>query len=318
MIEILKPGLLTTVQDYPGRVGYWDVGIPPSGPMDSLSFRIANRLVGNSDTEAGLEISITGPTLKFNQDAVIALTGSKIKADLDSVEVSFNKPIQVKAGQVLSLGNPIGAGYRTYFAIAGGIDVPDYLGSKSTFPAGKFGGYKGRALQKGDRIDIGTSKVPFKDREVPEGLVPAYSSHWELKAIPGPHSAPDYFTPDDVNMFFATDWKLHFQSNRMGCRLEGPAPKFARRNGGEGGRHPSNLHDYVYSVGTVNFTGNMPIILTQDGPSLGGFVCMATIIQSDLWKAGQAKPNDTIRFIRLTYNQALEVRAQQDQLLATI
>ena len=119
-------------------------------------------------------------------------------------------------------------------------------------------------------------------------------------------------------MFFSTNWKVHYNSNRLGYRLDGPAPQFARENGGEGGHHPSNLHDYVYSIGTINFTGNLPVILTQDGPSLGGFVCMATIAKAELWKVGQAKPNDTIRFIRLTYNQALDKRREQERLIAHV
>ena len=316
MIEVINGGLFTTVQDYPGRVGYWNIGIPPSGPMDALAFRIANRLVGNEDREAGLEITVMGPKLKFVCDTTVALTGARLKGTINGKEVPWWEAFLVEKGSILSLGAVQGFGCRSYMAVGGGIDVPDYLGSKSTFPKGCFGGHQGRPLKKGDSIRLvtGTSYRVGK-RKLDFRRIPQYSTEWEVEVIPGPHTAPDFFTQADVEMFYSTRWRVHYNSNRLGYRLEGPRPQFSRKDGGEGGRHPSNAHDYAYAIGTINFTGDMPIILTVDGPSLGGFVSLATIVTSELWKIGQAKAHDYISFKKITVKEAIEKLANQEQLL---
>lgn len=316
MIEIMNGGIYTTVQDYPGRVGYWNVGVPPSGPMDALAFRIGNRLVGNSDAEAGLEITVMGPTLKFKSDTVVALTGAKLKGSINGKEVPWWESIYVEGGEILSFGAVQGPGSRAYLAVSGGIDVPDYLGSKSTFPKGHFGGYEGRPLTKGDFLLINKKELGRSwERKLAPASIPQYGTEWEVGVIPGPHTAPDLFTPADVEMFYNTKWRVHRNSNRLGYRLEGPRPEFARKDGGEGGRHPSNLHDYAYAIGTINFTGDMPIILTVDGPSLGGFVSLATIATSELWKIGQAKPHDYLIFKKWTLEQAMECLIRQERTL---
>ena len=313
MIEIINAGMYTSVQDYPGRVGYWGVGVPPSGPMDSLAFRVGNKLVGNEDTAAGLEITMAGPTLKFSQDAVIALTGAGLRANLDGQQVDWWKAVEVRKGSVLALGTLDGTGgTRTYLAVRGGIDTPLYLGSRATFPFGNFGGHEGRILKAGDSLPIGNltarpSALNF-DSHFDFGAIPKYGSAWEVGVIAGPHTVPDYFTEEDEAMIYSADWKVHFNSNRLGYRLEGPTPKFARTTGGQGGSHPSNLLDYTYAVGTINFTGNMPVILTADGPSLGGFVSFATIATAELWKIGQAGIGNTIRFKKITIEQGLNLQ----------
>jgi len=320
MIEVLNGGMYTTVQDYPGRVGYWGVGVPPSGPMDSLSFRIANKLVGNEDNAAGLEITVMGPTLKFSCDAVISLCGAKLVANLNGKEIHWWKAFPVQKGSVLTLGAvETGGGFRSYMAVAGGIDVPVYLGSRSTFPFGKIGGHEGRQLKKDDMLAIGNltcKKDPLRlNRHFAFTALPSYSTQWEVGVTAGPHSSPDYFTPEDEEMIYSTGWKVHYNSNRLGYRLEGPNPKFTRASGGEGGSHPSNLLDYTYAVGTINFTGNMPIILSVDGPSLGGFVSFATIATAELWKIGQAKPGDVIWFKKMTIEQALDIQRWQNNMI---
>ena len=319
MIEVINGGFYTTVQDYPGRVGYWNVGIPPSGPMDALSLRVANRLVGNGDREAGLEFTIMGPKLNFLCDAIVALTGARLKGTLNGKDVPWWETLIVEKGSVLKLGKVKGPGCRSYLAVAGGIDVPDYLGSKSTFPKGGLGGYKGRLLEKGDTIPLGSATPAFSEgRKINPEKIPRYGTDWEVGVIAGPHAAPDFFTPADEEMFYSTNWRVHRNSNRLGYRLEGPRPQFARKDGGEGGNHPSNLHDCPYAIGTVNFTGDMPVILTMDGPSLGGFVSLATIATSELWKIGQAKPHNHIRFKRMTNEEAVESLARQEKLLEEI
>lgn len=319
-VEIVQPGTYTSIQDYPGRKGYWDIGVPPSGPMDDYAFRLANRIVGNHEKAAGIEATIVGPEIKFHQDAVIALTGAQTDATLAGESVAFWEPLTVTAGQTLKMGKAI-TGCRTYLAIRGGFDVPEYLGSRSTFALGQFGGHAGRTLRASDMLAVSqdevaacTTPVPVYDAQsAPEELIPYYPvststsepANWEIGILYGPHGAPDFFTQESIDEFLSTDWEVHYNSNRLGIRLNGPKPSFARKDGGEAGLHPSNIHDTEYAIGSINFTGDMPVILTHDGPSLGGFVCPVTIAQSELWKVGQVKPGDTIRFVPMTFDKAL-------------
>lgn len=284
-IEVIEPGTQSTIQDYPGRLGYWDIGVPPSGPMDWKAFTLANEIIGNASDAAALELTLIGPTLKFHHDAIIVLTG----ADMG---LPRWKPIHVKAGEMIELTAVNGAGARAYLAVRGGFDVPEYLGSKSTFILGKFGG---RLLRTGDLLRFGAD-APNEAKAV---TPLEYSNNWSIGVTYGPHGAPDFFTEEDIATFFTADWRVHYNSDRTGVRLIGPKPKWARKDGGEAGLHPSNIHDNAYAVGTIDFTGDMPIILGPDGPSCGGFVCPATIVHDELWKIGQLKAGDTIRFHRI-------------------
>jgi urea carboxylase len=310
-LDVLAPGVQTTVQDYPGRLGYWNIGVPPSGPMDGLAFRLANRLVGNPEGEAGLEITFTGPTLRFNCDSVIAVTGATIEVRLDGEVLAQWQSHAVKAGAVLQFGKLTGAGCRTYLALHGGFDVPEYLGSKSTFTLGQFGGHAGRTLRAGDVLHIAPASH-HTQRRLASGLLPNYGNVWEIGVLYGPHGAADFFTEADIQNFFAADWEVHYNSNRTGVRLIGPKPEWARSDGGEAGLHPSNIHDNAYAIGAVDFTGDMPVILGPDGPSLGGFVCPVTIAHAELWKMGQLKPGDTVRFRWMTLEQATHLEQLQD------
>jgi urea carboxylase len=233
------------------------------------------------------------------------------------------------------------------------LRVPKYLGSKSTFTLGKFGGPTGRAVQAGDMLHLesgratapakpsigsaddqsakaaapdrpGVSRVALLEPSSLQGgsagavalpAPPSWSNRWPVRVLYGPHGAPDYFTDVDIAVFFATDWKVHYNSNPTGIRLIGPKPKWARTDGGEAGLHPSNIHDNAYGIGTVDFTGDMPIILGPDGPSLGGFVCPATIIRADRWKMGQLRPGDTVRFVPVSLEEA---EAAEDELTACV
>jgi urea carboxylase len=318
-IEVLAPGTYTTVQDYPGRVGYWHIGVPPSGPMDDYAFRIANRIVGNHPSAAGLEFTIIGPSLRFHCDAVIALTGAPTDATLDGDRVPFWSPIAVRGGQVLVVGRA-SAGCRSYLAVRQGFDVPLYLGSKSTFALGEFGGHAGRPLRAGDTLGITDPSLPGATTPPPIGapraavgdLVPDYGRDWTIGVLYGPHGAPDFFTEESIETLFDSAFEVHYNSNRLGVRLAGPKPRWARSDGGEAGLHPSNIHDCEYAIGAINFTGDMPVILTRDGPSLGGFVCPVTIARSELWKVGQVKPGDRIRFQRMNFDDALAAERATD------
>jgi urea carboxylase len=295
-LDVLAAGTMTTVQDWPGRTGLWEVGVPPCGPFDSLSFRLANRRVGNPDGAPGLEITLSGPTLRFNTAARVAIAGAEVLVLRNGEAVDGGAPFEVAAGDTLKIGRIEGPGMRCYLAVAGGIESPDYLGSASTFTLGKFGGPFGRALLPGDVLGIRSHDTPVVTRTGQE--CPCFLSHeWRIGVLYGPHGAPDFFLDEDIATFFATCWEVHYNSARTGVRLIGPKPKWARADGGEAGLHPSNLHDNAYAIGAVDFTGDMPVILGPDGPSLGGFVCPVVVVDAELWKLGQLRPGDRITFV---------------------
>lgn len=319
-IEVLQAGTMTTVQDYPGRVGYWHVGVPPSGPFDTYSFRLGNMLLGNDSDAAGLEMTMNGPSLLFHSDQTIVLCGAAMTATVDGEPIAFDQPVTVHAKQTLKIGKITGDGARAYCLFKGGLPCELYLGSKSTFTLGQFGGISGRALRAGDVLPISamTNTGDTLAKQTAE-LLPKVSpieNHWQLHVIYGPHGAPDFFTDEDISEFFNARWKVHYNSSRTGVRLIGPKPTWARRNGGEAGLHPSNIHDNAYAIGAVDFTGDMPVILGPDGPSLGGFVCPVTVISADLWKLGQLAPGNTIEFVPVSLDAAIAAWQAQNKLFA--
>jgi len=323
-VNILNGGTLTTIQDFPGRQHHWHIGVPPSGPMDSLSFRLANRLLDNAEDAAALEITLNGPILKFNCDCDIAIAGAEFDIRLDEQPVATNQVIKVKAHQVLQIGKVKDNGARCYLAVKGGIQCPDYLGSKSTFTLGQFGGHVGRALRTGDVIELSntcqfeTEPSTSKLNTNLQTTIGSNDSITQLRVIYGPHGAPDFFTKEDIDRFFQHTWEVHYNSSRTGVRLIGPKPKWARNSGGEAGMHPSNIHDNAYAFGTVDFTGDMPVILGPDGPSLGGFVCPATVITADLHKLGQLKAGSMIQFVPVTHEQAVLLEQHQTKAIHSL
>ncbi|WP_345853598.1 5-oxoprolinase/urea amidolyase family protein [Nitrosomonas sp. HPC101] len=318
-MDVLVPGIQTTVQDYPGRRGYWNIGVPPSGPMDNLALRLANRLVDNAEGQAAIEITFAGPTLRIHCDTVIAVTGAPIEVSLNGKPLAQWKSHKVEAGALLAFGDVLDQGSRVYLAIQGGIQVPDYLGSKATFMLGQFGGHEGRILQTDDVLNIvADDRSGYTPRELPQASIPHYTHHWEIAVLYGPHGAPDFFTEESITDFFAAEWTVHHNSDRTGVRLIGPKPKWARTDGGEAGLHPSNVHDVAYSIGAVDFTGDLPVILGPDGPSLGGFVCLVTLAHAELWKMGQLRPGDRITFRQISADEAAELEATQDALISSL
>ncbi len=313
-VDIIDAGIQTTVQDYPGRTGLWAVGIPPSGPMDAYAHRYANHLLGNDKAAATLEMTLQGASLRFNSATTIALTGADMNAVLTGrhgKQVLANwQAHRIEAGDTLRCGAISGAGLRAYLAIGGGIDTPEYLGSRATFTLGNFGGHGGRAVRAGDVLKL--NAAPELSQSLALSAPPHYAHNWNIAVHYGPHGAPDFFTDDDIAMFFGTDWEVHFNSSRTGVRLIGPKPTWARTDGGEAGLHPSNIHDNAYAIGSIDFTGDMPVILGPDGPSLGGFVCPAVIVSADLWKMGQLKAGDKVRFIRVSPEQAVTMRSAME------
>jgi biotin-dependent carboxylase-like uncharacterized protein len=226
-------------------------------------------------------------------------------------------PVDVPAGAVLRLGPIVGDGARSYLLVRGGLTIPEVLGSRTTFELGGFGGLAGRALRPGDllRIDPEPAAPTVAAGLAPE-LRPELTDRWELAVLDGPHAAPDYLTPADVDLLYSTGWEVHYNSARTGVRLVGPRLTWARPDGGEAGLHPSNIHDNAYAVGSVDFTGDMPVILGPDGPSLGGFVCPASVVDADLWKLGQLRAGDRVRLVPVTTGAATYARAAQAAILA--
>jgi urea carboxylase len=309
-ITVLDGGVLTTVQDVPGRLGYWHVGVPPSGPMDDLSHRLVNRLLGNDTTAAALEITGTGPTLRFDRPATVAVGGATVPVIVDGIAARQWSAIDVGAGSTVTIGTVGGCGIRACFGVRGGIDVTPYLGSRSTFTLSGFGGYEGRALEAGDHVAIGDD-IAGPVGALASGITPVITDSWTIGVLVGPHAEPEFIAPGGVDELLRTTWQVHFNSARTGVRLLGPKPAWARPDGGEAGLHPSNIHDTGYAFGTIDLTGDMPIVLGPDGPSLGGFVCPLTVASSERWKVGQLAPGDSVRFVAWTSSDA--IRALQNR-----
>lgn len=314
-IDVISAGAYTLIQDLPGRPSVGK-GIPHSGPMDPLAFQIANILVGNPRGKEGLEITLSGPELRFVGPAIVALCGAPMEATLDAEEFPMWTRVKIDAGQKLKIGKTTGGGCRSYLAVYGGFpEVAEYFGSKSTSPLVAIGGYQGRALAPGDLLRT-VAELPkdFEPVSLPERLRPIYTSHWEIKAMVGPHDE-GYLLPEDIEMIYSTEWKISHNASRSGIRLVGPVPKWARKDGGEGGAHPSNLIEYGYPVGTLNWTGDDPCIFPVDCPNFGGFVSSTTVIRAEWWKLGQLKAGNTLRYVRVSLKDALKKRKRNDAFL---
>lgn len=315
MLEVIKPGLETTVQDFPGRIGYWEQGFPFSGPMDFWSFQLANLLVGNEPGAAGLECQFTGPTLRFARDAVVAVTGADMAPTIDSDPAPMWQSFAVRAGETLSLGFAR-LGARAYLAVAGGIDTPPVLGSRSTFHQAGIGGMEGHALKKGQVLPVaGGDGRP--GRRVADDCRPPITveRRWRIEVVPGPND--DWIDEAGRERFLSSDWTLQTRSNRTGFRLDGPEWTFAERaynKRSEHGDHPSNILDHGYPVGTVNLCGQTPIILVNDGPSTGGFINPYTVPSAAFWKLAQSKPGDVYRFEAISLEQAQDLRRRINRL----
>ena len=308
--EIVSAGTQTSVQDVEGRLGYWHVGVPPSGAFDYRSLAYGNALLGNDGNAAGLEMLAQGPALRFTAAVTAVVTGASAHVRIDDTEIDGRLPFSVPPGATLKIDRIAadGKGLRAYLAVAGGLAVPEVLGSRSTFDLGAFGGHAGRALRTGDVIPVGPPPTtPGTSATAP---APDLEDRTRLRVVQGPLLAPDFLHADYLDTFYGTEWKVHYNSARTGIRLEGPAPGWTRSDGGDAGLHPSNVHDNAYAFGAIDFTGDMPIVLGPDGPSLGGFVCPAAIAAADRWKLGQLRPGDTVHFepINLATAQALTAR----------
>jgi biotin-dependent carboxylase-like uncharacterized protein len=312
VFEVVKPGLETCVQELPGRIGYWEQGFPPSGPVDNWSFRLANLLVANDRDAAALECQFLGPTLRFGRDGFIAVTGADMSPTLDAEPIRLWRTYAVKAGQELALAYAR-TGARAYVAFSGGINTPPVLGSRATFHMAGVGGY---ALKAGQKIPLGPAAAPVAIREIPEAQRPAIASTGvrSVECMAGPND--DWLDAAAVERFFSSDWIVQSKSNRTGMRLTGPEFTFsekAKNKRPEHGQDPSNILDHGYPLGAVNLAGQTPIILINDAPSTGGFINPFTVPSAAFWKLGQVRPNEAIRFVRVSLTQAQELRRTLDR-----
>jgi urea carboxylase len=287
--------------------------------MDDLSFRLGNLLLGNPEGAPGLEATLDGPRLQFSHEAAVTVTGAAARVTIDDVEVPMWERVIIPAGGVLDVGAFPGPGLRSYILFAGGLDVPAYLGSASTFLLGGFGGPTGRKVAEGEVLRPGdSSRIGSLQRRERVLEPPMIEDEWEISVLEGPHGAPEFFTEEDLEVFYSHQWVVHFNSARTGVRLSGPKPTWTRPDGGDAGLHPSNIHDTPYAVATVDYTGDTPILLGPDGPSLGGFVCPATVISADRWKLGQLRPGDLVRFVPVSPAAAKSARTETRRALADL
>ena len=316
-IEVLSPGTLTSVQDWPGRTGFWAVGVPPSGPMDARSHRIGNRLLGNPADAAGLELTLTGPKLRFLRSTTVAVTGASLALTLDGEEVPQWASLEVPAGGVLALGTIRGVGMRAYVLVRGGLAGERAMGSRSVFATTMLAG---RPLRRGDALALAAPDAPMRPRSSSRAPTPQsmlaleLSNEGTLRVVLGPHGAPEFLTNDGLQELLEASWVVDQHSNRTGIRLVGPRPDWSRADGGEAGLHPSNILDSAYSVGTIMLAGDMAVIVGPDGPSLGGFAAIAQVIRADMWRLGQLRAGDrvTLEPVELSHAAALHATAEAE------
>jgi biotin-dependent carboxylase-like uncharacterized protein len=316
-IRVLNPGLSTSVQDL-GRPGFFHLGIPMGGAMDRLALRAANLLVGNDEDAAALEAVFIGPQLEFMADAVVAVTGADMPIKLDGEAKPSWTALSIRSGQVLSFGF-LSAGARIYVAVAGGIDVPVALGSRSTYVIGALGGFAGRALVKGDELPVGASSSRKEGRTLAETHRRRPGAPAELRVLPGLYW--HRLLESAQRSFFDDQWKVASEADRMGYRFKGGRPlDFVERQQPFGaGSDPSNIVDSCYPYGSIQVPGGKePIVLHRDAVSGGGYFMLGTVISADMDLIGQLQPNTPTRFVEVDMEQALRARADAAALISAI
>ncbi|MBI4593372.1 MAG: biotin-dependent carboxyltransferase [Candidatus Rokubacteria bacterium] len=291
MIRVLDPGALTTIQDL-GRPGHLRSGIPPSGPMDRVAFVLANRLVGNPDSAAGLECTVLGPRFENEAWGAIAVTGAGMPVTVNDQEWPAWTTLHLAPGDVVKLG-AARDGARAYVAFSGGIDVPPVLGSRATYLRGRLGGLEGRALRRDDALRLGPAPLPAR-RRVRPGAIPSYADKPVLRVVLGPQA--DAFTEEGIRALLTGPYEMLPQSDRMGARLRGPGIAHARG------------HDIIsdgIALGSIQVPGDgQPIVLLVDRQSTGGYTKVATVCSFDIGRLGQVRPGQPLRFSAIALGEA--------------
>ncbi len=304
-IQVQTPGLQTTVQDL-GRNGFGPLGVSPSGAADPISLRLGNRLVGNVEDAAGLEMLLLGGTLVFPRGAILALAGSDFGAILDELRIDVGTPVEVRPGQTIRLG-PTRSGARCYLCVQGGIAVNAFLGSASTHILSGLGGFQGRALRKGDVLRIGSASKDFRRRTIAPRALEHLSPRKVLRVTAGPQV--DWFSESSLRSFYAGTYRVGEQSNRMGLRLEGAA--VAQQGAGQ-------MITEGVSLGAVQVpAGGTPIIIFVEQQTTGGYPKIANVIAADIHRVGQLRPRDEIRFELVTCDEARSLLVEQENMLAS-
>ncbi|AXK34465.1 allophanate hydrolase [Streptomyces armeniacus] len=312
-----SPGLYTTVQDT-GRDGHYDIGMPPSGAMDQYSYRAANLLVGNPEDAAALEATYIGPRLEFTDDRLVAVTGADAPVSRNGEPVPAWQTLAVRAGDVLSF-EMITAGARIYIAVGGGVDVPEYLGSRSTYTLTGLGGHQGRKLAEGDRLPLGEAAAgggaPREGAAVADALRPAF---WEVTPVRTVVGLCSYrLTEGGTRSFLDTTWKVTKDADRVGYRLRGGTLDFIERQQPFGaGSDPANVVDLGYPVGSIQVPGgDEPIVLLNDAVTGGGYATIGTVVSADRDRIAQAKTGDQVSFEPVDLDGALAARRDRRQRL---
>ena len=299
VIHVNKPGLLSTVQDL-GRKGLRQFGMPVCGALDSGCLQAANVLVGNAPGEAALELTMAGPDVEFGFSSVIAVTGADMDPRINGRPMPMWQAVAVRPGDRLHFGWAKN-GCRAYLAVAGGIDVPSVMGSKSTYIRGSLGGFRGRPLTEGDCLPAGVPPAGLRqvlDRRIPAAHIPEYKSPWTVRVVPGPQAR--CFSAGGLRAFFSQEFRITKDADRMGCRLEGPVVEHL------GG---ADIISDAVLPGSIQVPGNgCPIVMLSDCNTTGGYAKVATIIRQDLWKMAQARPGDIVRFAAVSVAEAQQRR----------
>jgi biotin-dependent carboxylase-like uncharacterized protein len=317
-INVIAPGLATTVQDL-GRPGYYHIGIPISGGMDRFALRCANLLVGNDEGAAVLEVAFLGPQLEFTSDAMVAVTGAELPPKVDGSARETWTAFPVRRGQTLSF-DFLRKGARAYIAVSGGIHVPVVLGSRSTYPLGALGGHKGRKLEAGDELPVGSAvRTVMEGTSIPVGLRGTAAASAELRVMPGLYC--HRLTGQSGRNFFEDTWKVAPEADRIGYRFRGGRPlEFVPHIQPFGaGSDPSNIVDAPYPYGSIQVPGGTePIVLHRDAVSGGGYFMLGTVISADMDLLGQLQPHASVRFVETDMSQALAARKERRGLLERV
>lgn len=314
-IEIIKPGLASSIQDK-GREGQYHLGIPPSGGMDQRSLIAANLLVGNPEGAAVIECALMGPELRFDTTRKVAACGAEMTPRVNGEAQPLNEVFEVPAGSTLGF-DFVKAGARLYLAIEGGIDVPERLGSRSTYALGSLGGMQGRTLQAGDTLALFQAHgQAVSGRHLPPSLVPEFSRQYQLRVMPGLYA--HRLRAESETRFYSEDWVVASEADRIGYRMKGGTPlSFIEREPPFGaGDDPSNIVDACYPIGSIQVpSGSEPIILHRDAVSGGGYAMIGTVISADMDTVGQIQPHQKVRFVQVTLEEALAARAHYQKVL---
>ena len=319
MLKVLEPGLLTTVQDL-GRLRWYHIGMPPSGAMDNFSFRVGNLLVGNDESAAGLEMTYMGFELEATRPTIIAVTGAQVPLQINNQPAAMWQAHTIQAGDRMRLGN-VTHGARAYLCIAGGIDVPVVLGSRSTYMLGRFGGVEGRKLEAGDQLPLGpvsSRHLASPGRTFDPSLIAPLTKELEVRVVMGMCS--HRITQDSFDEFLAASWEVATEADRIGYRLKGPVFQFKEGEQPFGaGADPSNVVDLGYPIGSIQIPGGLEaIMLLNDAVTGGGYTTIGTVIKVDLDRVAQASPGSHIRFRSVGIEEALQARRSREAKLNQI